>query len=91
MFETTNHHPKSELGTDDDLTPEELAIRMRGVKRIEYYVVCDTPLPSGGRLIGKRLAGPFQRADEAREAAKYAQLPQDAITGIELTEIRYFR
>jgi len=91
MFETMNHHPKSELGTDDDLTPEELAIRMRGVKRIEYVVVCDTLSPSGVRHIGKVLAGPFQRADDAREAAKHVQLPQDAITGVELGEWFFFR
>jgi hypothetical protein len=91
MIDETNHHPKSELGTDDDLTPEELAIRMRGVKRIEYYAVCDTLLPTGGRCIGYRLAGPFLRADDAREAAKHVQLPPDAITGIDLAEHRRFR
>ncbi|OYV34992.1 MAG: hypothetical protein B7Z83_07800 [Thiomonas sp. 20-64-5] len=91
MTGATNHHPKSELGYDDDLTPEELAIRMRGVKRIHYYVVCDALLPSGERCIGYPLAGPFLRADDAREAAKHVQLPPNALTGIELGEHRYFR
>jgi hypothetical protein len=87
----TKHHPKSELGTDDDLTPEELAIRMRGVKRIEYCVVCDTLSQTGVRTIGKVLAGPFMRVDDAREAAEHVQLPPDAINGIELGEFRRFR
>jgi hypothetical protein len=82
---------KSELGLDDDLTAEELAIRMRGVKMIEYYAACDRVLADGTKVFQSRLTGPFEHAEAARIAAKTARLPADAVTGVYIGEMHFFR
>ncbi|MDE2254172.1 MAG: hypothetical protein KGL42_07915 [Betaproteobacteria bacterium] len=77
--------------THDKMSPEELAIYMRGVKRIEYWVTCDRRMEDGRRSLEARLAGPFQSAAQAWDALPAVAVPRDAISEVGVGEWRFFR